>query len=192
MKFARAFTLIEVLILASLIAILAAIALPDFIKARTRSKVSQVKSEMRTLAAAIEAYRADNGACPIPSFGHSTDGDDDSTFEVTNDAMSLLSMTDNRGVTTPVAYIAVMPRDVFSVKGRQWFGYVGWKDRWILTSYGPDQDCPPTWNGGDIQEVNDFPETNFDPQVLSLKAYDPTNGMVSDGDIYRTSLPGGS
>ncbi len=192
MKSTRAFTLIELLIVVAIIAILAAIAVPNFLEAQTRSKVSRAKTDMRSLCVAIESYRTDNNGYPIPSFGHSTDGATDSTFEVTNEAMSILSMTDNRGVTTPVAYIAVMPRDVFSTKAQQWFGYMGWKDRWILTCYGPDQDCPPTWNGGDIQEVSDLPETDFDPQVVILKAYDPTNGTNSNGDIFRTNLFGGN
>src|SRR6187401_145832 len=56
----NAFTLIELLIVVAIIAILAAIAVPNFIEAQTRSKVARVKSDMRTLGVAFEAYRVDN------------------------------------------------------------------------------------------------------------------------------------
>ena len=45
--------------LVRIIAILAAIAVPNFLEAQTRSKVSRIKADMRSLATAIEAYRTD-------------------------------------------------------------------------------------------------------------------------------------
>ena len=56
----RAFTLIELLIVVAIIAILAAIAVPNFLEAQVRSKVSRVKADMRTVATALEAYAIDN------------------------------------------------------------------------------------------------------------------------------------
>lgn len=56
----RAFTLIELLIVVAIIAILAAIAVPNFLEAQVRSKTSRVKSDHRTLATAMEAYYVDN------------------------------------------------------------------------------------------------------------------------------------
>jgi prepilin-type N-terminal cleavage/methylation domain-containing protein len=55
----QGFTLIKLLIVVAIIAILAAIAVPDFLEAQTRAKVSRCKSDMRTLATAIEAYTVD-------------------------------------------------------------------------------------------------------------------------------------
>jgi len=56
------FTLIELLIVVAIIAILAAIAVPNFLEAQTRAKISRVKADFRTIATANEAYYVDNNA----------------------------------------------------------------------------------------------------------------------------------
>ena len=61
----KAFTLIELLIVVAIIAILAAIAVPNFLEAQTRSKVSRMKSDMRSLATGLESYCVDNNKYPI-------------------------------------------------------------------------------------------------------------------------------
>jgi type II secretion system protein G len=61
----RAFTLIELLIVVAIIAILAAIAVPNFLEAQVRSKVSREKANMRTIATALEAYRTDFSRYPL-------------------------------------------------------------------------------------------------------------------------------
>ena len=58
------FTLIELLIVVAIIAILAAIAVPNFLEAQTRAKVSRVKADHRTIATAMESYHIDNNRYP--------------------------------------------------------------------------------------------------------------------------------
>ena len=61
------FTLIELLIVVAIIAILAAIAVSNFLEAQTRAKVSRVKNDFRALGVGIEAYAVDYSKYP-PSY----------------------------------------------------------------------------------------------------------------------------
>ena len=85
------FTLIELLIVVAIIAILAAIAVPNFLEAQTRSKISRVKGDMRSIELAVEAYRVDCNAYPYSS----------------NTWYGLLL------TTTPIAYMSTLPADPF-------------------------------------------------------------------------------
>lgn len=64
MKHRMGFTLIELLIVVAIIAILAAIAVPNFLEAQTRAKVSRVRADLRTVVTALESYRVDYNVYP--------------------------------------------------------------------------------------------------------------------------------
>jgi prepilin-type N-terminal cleavage/methylation domain-containing protein len=53
------FTLIELLIVVAIIAILAAIAVPNFLEAQTRSKASRAQADIRSIDLAYQAYVVD-------------------------------------------------------------------------------------------------------------------------------------
>lgn len=99
MKRLRAFTLIELLIVVAIIAILAAIAVPNFLEAQVRSKVSRAYADMRSIATALESYSVDYNKYP-PDRNHT------SFFPMwapdTHFCDSLAM------VTTPVAYITTL------------------------------------------------------------------------------------
>lgn len=54
------FTLIELLVVIIIIAVLAAIAIPVFIKQREKGYAAQVQSALKNAATAVEAYATDN------------------------------------------------------------------------------------------------------------------------------------
>ncbi|HUT23537.1 MAG TPA: prepilin-type N-terminal cleavage/methylation domain-containing protein [Sumerlaeia bacterium] len=58
-----ALTLIELLIVVAMIAVLAAIAVPNFLEAQVRSKVSRVQNGQRAIATAMESRFVDRNDC---------------------------------------------------------------------------------------------------------------------------------
>lgn len=161
----KGFTLIELLIVVAIIAILAAIAVPNFLEAQTRSKVSRVAADMRSTGTALESYAVDNNHYPVPEF-------------------AVESWSTPKVLTTPIAYITSLPHDIFKPDRDPTFPYFSYEEKdwcnkvlgrpeywdlfifrrgfqWLLSSFGPDLDH----------------DWGFDP------LYDPTNGTVSNGDI---------
>src|SRR4051794_20959005 len=100
----KAFTLIELLIVVAIIAILAAIAVPNFLEAQTRAKVARVKADMRTVATALEAYTVDTNhypwdcTQPIPAI-------DPNYFGTNINLQYGANWHLNNMITTPIAYM---------------------------------------------------------------------------------------
>ncbi|MFH1737658.1 MAG: type II secretion system protein, partial [bacterium] len=92
-QIARAFTLIELLIVVTIIGILAAIAVPNFINSRIRAKVARVVSEHTSLRDAYIQYFLDRNAWPPHIHGAGQ----------------------HRYTTTPVAYLSTSISDPFVV-----------------------------------------------------------------------------
>ena len=91
------FTLIELLIVVAIIAILAAIAVPNFLEAQVRAKVSRAVADIRTIATGLESYFSDNNK--YPPNPDTSDG-----FNVTPWQL-----------TTPLAYLTSRPIDPFKI-----------------------------------------------------------------------------
>jgi type II secretory pathway pseudopilin PulG len=169
-----------------IIGILAAIAIPNFLEAQTRSKVSRVRSDMRSLATAIEAYYIDNNDYPPSTLDPTkafrslqSDGRRIPSFQITNPEYG------GAILTTPIAYITWIPPDPFG-DGEQIFGYHRAGDQrnqgWILFSRGPDGDFDLGWDAYDPSNPESILILN------KMYTYDPTNGTVSNGDIWRVKM----
>lgn len=162
------FTLIELLIVVAIIAILAAIALPNFLEAQIRSKVSRAKADMSSIATALESYHTDNNSYPQAALVH---------HKFTP-------------LTTPIAYMSRVPDDPFRATSERNDYQYGAMDltnasRWIIASVGPDlhrSTDPIEFYPGYEPGLFYGQVSNFDYMM-----YDPTNGTISVGDIYRTS-----
>lgn len=182
MRTQSGFTLIELLVVVGIIAILAAIALPNFLEAQIRSKVSRTKSDLRTTAVGLESYAVDHNTYP-PSF-------------------------DLTRLSTPLAYLSSgSTPDIFDQNGARPLGYVQGREAgttefledfdvtgstpgerasiashgWFLYSNGPD-----TVNDALQSPMETFQDVVGRPGATGGSFYDPTNGTVSRGDIIRS------
>jgi prepilin-type N-terminal cleavage/methylation domain-containing protein len=59
-KTQRGFTLIEIMIVVAIIALLAAIAVPGFLRARKRSQATRVLNDLRSIDSAVDQYALEN------------------------------------------------------------------------------------------------------------------------------------
>lgn len=185
------FTLIELLIVVAIIAILAAIAVPNFLEAQMRAKVTRAKADMRSITTALETYMIDNNKYPF-------DLDSRGWPWYLTDVMTtpIAYLTQQYGLEDPfrqhltgsnrrLRYLnypanrapAWLPCPYPGPFRTNWVGaandtvitnamkiYGPWK----LTSAGPDKTVNANFFGAEL-------------------FYDPTNGTISGGDIVMSA-----
>lgn len=188
----NAFTLIELLIVVAIIAILAAIAVPNFLEAQVRAKVSREKTDLRTLATAVESYCIDQNAYPL--HGRITDSD-----AVEEPAQGAAFMDLNEFalpiLTTPVAYSTSLLSDPFAdhlvgpLPQIEYYDYINLRYHLSLPGAPPApiaQSFIDQW--GPWRMSGCGPDMNRGEDTKNNIIYDPTNGTVSEGDIVRCQL----
>ena len=205
----RGFTLIELLIVVAIIAILAAIAVPNFLEAQMRAKVTQAKANQRTLAIALESYRADSNG-KLPGFS--------------GNYLYANRYPLSPALTSPIAYLTEMDSvdDIFlklffydkyeNAELMDWAPAV-W-DHNIVNALMSGGTAPGMVNVNPVAVTQDMKDLLYNyvemafiendqrganfmirgwgPAFASeqlnqtyITAYDPTNGTVSPGHIYR-------
>ena len=193
----RGFTLMEVAILLVIVSVLVAIAVPNFRAAEIKSKVALAKGQLNVLALALESYNVDNLTYPPTSYTNPP-----TSPEADDGGSNRTSYFTLKPLTTPIAYVAKIPEDPFAdvqmipsydqgygryghtnaaysyrnTKGSNQLTFPAYKQydqEWVLGSVGPDRDYDSWGTGKD-----------------NLKFYDPTNGVISNGDILRMQRGG--
>ncbi len=214
MKATRGFTLIELLIVVAIIAILAAIAVPNFLEAQVRSKVSRAQADMRSAATALESYHVDHNAYPYDGYNRVDTAKYNYWFLPLH-------------ISTPIAYLSsakvVDPfRDQRPGAGRHWqFDDVRYRNvnaTWGLhfnAIQSPSRTTPSIYLNDMLQDIGAWdlisvgPDRYYGPNASSsttlfpggaqswptpsgypahTQPYDPTNGTMSWGDIRRSQL----
>ena len=180
----------------AIIAILAAIAVPNFLEAQMRAKVMKAVSDMRTIANAISIYELDHDQIPWP---RRLNPDTEWVVDwILVEGVRVKHMGEL--LSSPIAYLSDVPYDYFNTRQllgstmriparrssfvfsgvphggptsfvQKWWDimdHVNFQWRWFMESAGPDLVWWDNW--GTSEKQNTF-------------YYDPTNGTISKGQI---------
>jgi prepilin-type N-terminal cleavage/methylation domain-containing protein len=204
------FTLIELLIVIAIILILIGIALPNFLEAQIRARLTNTRACLNTYRTAQEAYYTDfNAYVPDVDGGERVKGE----YRTWENIWRLRGINcDNVGelctyamLTTPIRYVSELCFDPFLDQQRdpdagkpyslpEYGSYLSgeglrkqYGDRYgvlyIILSRGPDRDRDPV----DWDKIFLHVGTNTHLQAGIPKVYAPTNGTKSDGDLIVTN-----
>ncbi|HPB30748.1 MAG TPA: prepilin-type N-terminal cleavage/methylation domain-containing protein [Candidatus Sumerlaeota bacterium] len=193
----KAFTLIELLVVVAIIAILAAIAVPNFMEATTRSKVSRVRADMRSVACAVESYRADTNAYP-PGYKtapiHSlnalttpiafmTSADLLDPFRPSNIPMGQRQLSYE--LAGPTGLVIQSPGGPYAIDPATDAGDLSRGVGWWIVSRGPDKEFGFRPFNLEYDLLKRYYESDIAPEPFMDTLYDPTNGTNSTGNLYR-------
>ncbi len=198
----KGFTLIELLIVVAIIAILAAIAVPNFLEAQTRARVATVLSDMRAVNVAIESYVIDRNTRPSAYYpGREPTCKQKQTWgkwflraETFGGTFSGIGGQ----LTSPIAYMTDLPLDQFNTDyilkySKSWGGLANASmfyavDRCKTHNFGIPNDAGQSGQFIWIYDIGYFLQSGGPNLVIWSHdtgfIYDPTNGTVSPGDIY--------
>ncbi|MDP8244253.1 MAG: prepilin-type N-terminal cleavage/methylation domain-containing protein [Candidatus Hinthialibacter antarcticus] len=170
MKKPYGFTLIELLIVVAIIGILAAIAVPNFLNAQMKARISRVQADQKAVSTALEMYFLDHNSY-VEDHDYPSDTSQRGLFRLTH----------------PTSYMASLPLDPFPSNAFQTseenpnfeFGSGNPQNSaelpnvaYIIISPGPN-----------LQEEVDGNDSF--PVGTTIFSFDVSNGLTSRGDIVR-------
>lgn len=208
---AAGFSLIELLVVISIIGILSGIAVANYIFAKERAERTALMTDMRNLTTAIEAYHADYGMYPIRRH---EEGTDQSPIAVPAVESRYSQMS---ALLKPVNYLSSLPVDPYETKILPPNNVLDYWDPvqmswlinrfrnfssddlvdpiemgWYLVSVGPDGYIGTVLDEGGWPRPPVNTSLYYDMQGTIYIPYDPTNGSHSWGNIYWGQLGGAS
>ncbi len=188
------FTLIELLIVVAIIAILAAIAVPNFLEAQVRSKAARVKNDQRNMATALESYTVDYNRAPLGIVEWAKAGCASWVYAPPAPDFWMRDLHAQSRLTTPIAYMTSIPQDPFTANrpekdGRRTYIYHGYICPVLAATYKNCLRLGYTWAVGSRgpQAMQDKGIHEVLKAAVDAVVYDASNGTVSVGDIIRTN-----
>ncbi|MBN2329336.1 MAG: prepilin-type N-terminal cleavage/methylation domain-containing protein [Candidatus Omnitrophica bacterium] len=173
----KGFTLLELMTVMTIIGVLSAIAVPNFLNAVYRARVARAQAEIETIIWALEMYNVDEDAYPL------------------NAEPGVSSPGDLASLTTPVPYMSSIPYDIFIApskyerkqfiqserNGNPYYFYINFLQtngqRISLKPYGLEGSANYL-----IYGLGPSYTTDYDPlSPASFQLYSPSNGMMSRG-----------